>query len=133
MSIERFITCERCFCAECGSNTYVSIATRLARSKLFGDCNDWGLYLLDTYKVFGEVALGASADKFLSVVRGVSALFNESGRIFWGALGGRIGRIAALMVMTFGFSLVLFSYSLSPDFGGGIGYMVSPLRSLLYG
>ena len=74
-----------------------------------------GMYLCGTYKTYGKMFFGD--EKFLSLVGSTSSIFSAAGRIFWGAVGDRIGSVEALMVMSFLFSIVTATYALSPNMG----------------
>ena len=74
-----------------------------------------GMYLCGTYKTFGQLSF--SSEMFLSTVASTASLFSAVGRIFWGALGDRIGAREALMCMTLLFSLIIVTFPLSPLLG----------------
>ena len=74
-----------------------------------------GMYLCGTYKTFGQLSF--SSEMFLSTVASTASLFSAVGRIFWGALGDRIGAKEALMCMTLLFSLIIVTFPLSPLLG----------------
>ena len=74
-----------------------------------------GMYLCGTYKTFGQLSFGD--EMYLSTVASTSSLFSAAGRIFWGALGDRIGPKEALMCMSFLFSVIMVTYPISPALG----------------
>jgi MFS family permease len=74
-----------------------------------------GMYLCGTYKTFGQLSF--NDEMYLSTVASVASLFSAVGRIFWGALGDRIGAKEALMIMSFLFSVVIMSYPYCPLLG----------------
>jgi MFS family permease len=74
-----------------------------------------GMYLCGTYKTFGQLSF--SSEMFLSTVASSASLFSAVGRIFWGALGDRMGAKQALMCMALLFSLIIMTYPVSPLLG----------------
>ena len=74
-----------------------------------------GMYLCGTYKTFGQLSF--SSEMFLSTVASSASLFSAVGRIFWGALGDRMGAKEALMCMALLFSLIIMTYPVSPLLG----------------
>ena len=48
-----------------------------------------GMYLCGTYKTFGQLTF--SDEMYLSTIASTASLFSAAGRIFWGALGDKIG------------------------------------------
>lgn len=71
-----------------------------------------GMYLAGTFKVYGQKYF--SSELFLSTVGSVASIFNAAGRIFWGGLADRIGILETLIIMSFLFSIIIFTYSFSP-------------------
>ena len=74
-----------------------------------------GMYLCGTYKTFGQLSF--SDEMYLSTVASTASLFSAAGRVFWGALGDKIGALEALMLMSAVFSAIIVSYPLSPLLG----------------
>jgi len=71
-----------------------------------------GMYLAGTYKVYAQKSF--SSELFLSTIGSVASIFNAGGRIFWGSLADRIGVLETLLIMSFIFSIIIFTYSFSP-------------------
>lgn len=74
-----------------------------------------GMYLCGTYKTFGQLSI--KDELYLSTVASTSSLFSAAGRIFWGALGDKIGALEGLMCMALIFSIVMVTYPMSPLLG----------------
>jgi len=71
-----------------------------------------GMYLAGTFKVYAQKSF--SSELFLSTIGSIASIFNAGGRIFWGYLADRIGVLETLIIMSFLFSIVIFTYSYSP-------------------
>lgn len=71
-----------------------------------------GMYLAGTYKVYAQKSF--SSELFLSTIGSIASVFNAVGRIFWGGLADRIGVLETLLIMSFIFSIIIFTYSFSP-------------------
>jgi hypothetical protein len=80
-----------------------------------------GMYLCGTYKTYGKESF--HDEKFLSMVGSTSSIFSAAGRIMWGAVGDRIGAVEALICMSFFFSIIIFTYDMSPAMGE-FGYAI---------
>ena len=76
-----------------------------------------GMYLCGTYKTFGQLSF--SDEMYLSTVASSASLFSAVGRVFWGALGDKVGALEALMLMSIVFSVIIVTYPLSPLLGEG--------------
>jgi MFS family permease len=82
-----------------------------------------GMFIAGTYKTYGQqyfmrTSVDESAvETFLSAVGSVGALFNAGGRVVWGVIADRIGAVYTLIGLSFFFSLLLFSYSMTPAWG----------------
>ena len=74
-----------------------------------------GMYLCGTYKTFGQLTF--SDEMYLSTIASTASLFSAAGRIFWGALGDKIGASEALIIMTFIFSITILTYPSSLTLG----------------
>ena len=81
-----------------------------------------GMYLCGTYKTYGKEIF--EDEKFLSMVGSTSSIFSAAGRIFWGAVGDKIGAVEALICMSFFFSTIISTYALSPFVMGEFGYAI---------
>ena len=71
-----------------------------------------GMYLAGTFKVYAQKSF--SSELFLSTIGSIASIFNAVGRIFWGGLADRIGVLETLLIMSFLFSVIIFTYSFSP-------------------
>jgi len=70
------------------------------------------MYLAGTFKVYAQKSF--SSELFLSTIGSIASIFNAVGRIFWGGLADRIGVLETLLIMSFLFSIIIFTYSFSP-------------------
>jgi MFS family permease len=74
-----------------------------------------GMYLCGSFKTYGQLSF--NNEQYLSTVASTSSIFSAFGRIFWGALGDKIGVIESLICMCSIFACIIATYSMSPQFG----------------
>lgn len=67
-----------------------------------------GMYIAGTFKTFGQ--LHFHNEIFLSTVSSFASVFNSGGRIFWGSMSDIFGPVQTLLVMSFLFSITIFTY-----------------------
>lgn len=91
-----------------------------------------GMYLLGTYKTFGE-SLFPHSEEFLSLVAAFASVFNAVGRIFWGATADKIGNINALKFLAFFYSIVIGMFYFMATLGGKCGFTVSVFMLFFFG
>ena len=108
------------------SNTYQSLY-HFNPKEFMSSCLAWhlatcfvttalgGIYMSGTYKTYGLKSF--DDEIFLTFVGSTSSIFSASGRIFWGALGDRIGAIQTLLWINFIFSIILGTYNYSAIWG----------------
>lgn len=76
-----------------------------------------GMYILGTFKTFGQ--LHFHNEVFLSTVTSFASIFNSGGRIFWGSMSDIFGPVQTLLVMSFLFTVTIFTYPSSVFLGQG--------------
>jgi len=74
-----------------------------------------GMYLAGTFKTYGQQSLHNEA--FLAAISSFAAIFNATGRIFWGAVADYIGPLVTIQIMSLLFALTIFTYPLSLSLG----------------
>jgi len=74
-----------------------------------------GMYLCGSFKTYGQSSF--NDESYLSTVASTSSIFSACGRIFWGALGDKIGVLESLICMCSIFACIIATYSMSPQFG----------------
>ncbi len=79
-------------------------------------------YINSMYKAYGQVFI--ADDHFLAVVGAFAAIFNASGRVFWGHLCDKFGYRSCILVVTAGMSLLFSTLGLAPVYGGKILFAV---------
>jgi OFA family oxalate/formate antiporter-like MFS transporter len=74
-----------------------------------------GLTTAAIYKQFAQTSAALAGDAYQTLVGGIGALFNGSGRIIWGILADRFGFRNCFTVLTVLQSILVFSYPFSVD------------------
>lgn len=74
-----------------------------------------GMYVAGTFKTFGQSFI--SNESYLIAIASASSLFNMCGRLFWGLMADKYGPVNALLVLSFIFSIILATYSLTEFMG----------------
>lgn len=73
-------------------------------------------YINSMYKAYGQVYI--TDDHFLAVVGAFAAIFNASGRVFWGHLCDKFGYRHCMVVVTVSIALLYLSFGVAPYYGG---------------
>jgi MFS family permease len=74
-----------------------------------------GMYLCGSFKTYGQSSF--NDESYLSTVASTSSIFSACGRIFWGALGDKIGVLESLICMCSIFACIIATYSMSSQYG----------------
>jgi nitrate/nitrite transporter NarK len=73
-------------------------------------------YINSMYKAYGQVFI--KDDHFLAVVGAFAAIFNASGRVFWGHLCDKFGYRSCMVVVTIAMALLYLTFGFAPVYGG---------------
>ena len=75
-------------------------------------------YINSMYKAYGQVFI--NDDHFLAVVGAFAAIFNASGRVFWGHLCDKFGYRSCMLVVTASMALLWLTFGFAPVYGGKV-------------
>jgi len=79
-------------------------------------------YINSMYKAYGQVFI--NDDHFLAVVGAFAAIFNASGRVFWGHLCDKFGYRSCMLVVTASMALLYLTFGFAPVYGGKVLFAV---------
>jgi OFA family oxalate/formate antiporter-like MFS transporter len=74
-----------------------------------------GLNIANIYKQFAGNSKALAGDSFQALVGGLGAVFNGSGRLFWGAISDKIGIKASFLILTLLQSVLQLVYPLGTN------------------